>query len=221
MPLFYLIELFSGTGSFGKGAQKVAREIGYQYQGLSVDIHPKYHPTTCIDILDWDYQGAIRNFLKSAKPSDIIWVHASPPCNSYSYANTKRPRDFKAADAIVKRALRIIKYVRPNFWTLENPVGHLQNRPFMQRLEPYKEVTSYCKFGRGFRKNTNIWTNVDLSLPVCEEGTYCAAKQRDGKHGLTAQTRESPNATQGAQGTDALYSIPQRLCKHIIRTALV
>jgi site-specific DNA-cytosine methylase len=220
---FYLIELFSGTGSFGKSAGRVAHSMGYDVVKLSLDIHPKYNPTECTDIMKWDYKSRIHEFLKNAKESDIVWVHASPPCNEYSRAKTSHPRDLPKADAIVKRTLQIIKFAHPNFWTIENPQGMLQDRPFMQRLSKYKHVASYCKFGRPFRKNTNIWTNVpSLKLPVCKNGSYCAAKEKLGHHPSRAQDRDSHVGSKTIQrnSVDKLYAIPSRLSSYIVRTAL-
>ena len=124
MPTFYLIELFSGTGSFGAAAKLEARAKGYAFKNLSVDIHPKYHPSSCTDIMKWDYKRDVAGFLpERLSNSDVVWVHASPPCNEYSRAKTNSPRNLPRADAMVKRALKIINYVRPDFWTIENPVG--------------------------------------------------------------------------------------------------
>ena len=47
---------------------------------------------------------------------------------------------------------------------LENPVGSLKKRPFMQ-TEEWKELTDlktvdYCAYGAEVRKSTNIWTTM-------------------------------------------------------------
>jgi site-specific DNA-cytosine methylase len=220
MPTFYMVELFSGGGSFGRGASKQARALGYDVRKLSVDIHPKYHPSVCVDVLTWDYKRAIDAFLPQTRRSgDVVWAHASPPCNEFSRAKTSYPRDLLAGDALVKRALRIIKYARPHFWTLENPVGLLQTRPYMQRLEPYKLLTSYCRFGRPFRKDTNIWTNVAAELPRCAAGSYCSAKARLGHHLVGAQHRDTE--TYKAVPVDTLYAIPEGLSRLLVRSALL
>jgi len=225
MPVLFLIELFSGTGSFGASAKKEAVKRGYAFQNLSVDIHPKYNPSTCIDIRKWNYRQEINDFLpKRMDPSDVLWVHASPPCNEYSVAKTGHPRDLDFADSLVKQALRIIKYCNPHFWTVENPVGLLYTRPFMRRLERFKHKTSYCKWGRPFRKNTHIWSNVELHLPVCQDGNQCNARKTLGHHPSWAQTRDATSgrngALQKAPSRDQLYALPPGLVRHIVRSAL-
>ena len=184
MPSFFLVELFSGTGSFGRGAKTMASSLGYRVKKLSIDIHHKYNPSSRVDVLTWDYRGELSNFLPARLgKKDVVWVHASPPCNEYSVAKTSHPRDLPAADALVKRTLRIIDFVQPHFFTIENPVGLLRTRPFMRRLDAHRLTTSYCKFGRPFRKNTDIWTNVNVELPRCEKGSYntkCSRRSRPG-----------------------------------------
>ena len=229
MRTLFFVELFSGTGSFGRAARREARRFGLQFKLLSLDIHPRYHPTHCVDILQWDYKDALRDFLppEEKRKDHIVWVHASPPCGAYSYTRAYRgAREFSQADAIVKRALRIIRHARPDFWTLENPKGYLRKRPFMRRLHMFEHLTSYCHFGSNFRKDTNIWTNVPVALPVCRAGTYCAHKSQHGAHARQAQVfsrlpRSQVDVTQSPLlRTDELYAIPPRLCTTLLRVAL-
>ena len=70
-----LLELFSGTKSVGK----VAERLGYDVTSLDLkdaDIN--------IDILNWDYHQY------QPKHFDVIW--ASPTCTEYSRANTTGTR---------------------------------------------------------------------------------------------------------------------------------
>jgi len=194
----------------------------------SVDIHPKYNPSTTTDILEWDYKPVMEDFLSGASSRDVVWVHASPPCTEYSVAKTTGVRNFPLADKLVRRSLHIIKFCRglcPEaerfFWSLENPVGHLRARPFMQRLLKYRNSTSYCQWGKPFRKNTDIWTNTpNLDLPVCSKNEgYCAAKASLGYHPITAQRGPSPQ-TIGSKDAETVYPLPTRLTKTIVRAAL-
>jgi hypothetical protein len=238
-PTFHLVELFSGSSSVAKAARAEAARAaapGYRMSVHSVDIHPKYNPTTATDILKWDYKPALREFLGGVKPGDVVWVHASPPCTEFSRAKTTAPRDLPLADGLVQRTLRIIKFCKqlsqqrlgreaPFFWTIENPVGLLRTRPYMQRLRPYLNTTSYCKWGKPFRKDTDIWTNVPgLELPVCRQGTYCATKAALGHHPVTAQSGHSGSGSQRfAEGSGAgenVYPLPSRLTRSIVRAAL-
>ena len=48
-----------------------------------------------------------------------------------------RDRDFPLAGARVQAALKCIEYLQPTYWFLENTVGHVCKRPFMQPRKQY------------------------------------------------------------------------------------
>jgi hypothetical protein len=223
----YLVELFSGSSSVAKAIAR-ALPADWALEVHSVDIHPHYNPTTRTDILTWDYEPVLERFLAPATKQDLIWVHASPPCTEYSKAKTTGERDLPLADKLVKRALHIIKFCKslaPDrkrfFWTLENPVGLLRTRAFMKGLnESRLHTTSYCKWGKPFRKDTDIWTNVpDPKLPVCRQGSYCKQKELLGRHGVTAQAGPSASSVGSGSGEN-VYPLPSKLVAHLFSTAL-
>ena len=76
-------------------------------------------------------------------------MHLSPPCTEYSIALANRPRRLEEADRLVQRALQILEYARPRWWTLENPDGLLKTRPCMQPLAQYMQRVCYCKYSEG------------------------------------------------------------------------
>jgi hypothetical protein len=223
----FLVELFSGSSSVAKA---IARSLpaGARLRVHSVDIHPEYNPTTATDLMKWDYRTALQAFLADAKPDDLVWLHASPPCTEFSRAKTTAPRNLPLADGLVRRTLRILKHVgrlAPDadrfFWTVENPVGLLRTRPYMQRLEPCRHTTSYCKWGKNYRKDTDIWTNVPgLELPLCRRGSYCADKALHGQHLVSAQSGPTHGGTPGSVTGENVYPLPHRLTSHIFRQAL-
>ena len=75
-----LLELFSGTCSVGKVAEKLGFEV------VSLDI--KNADIEC-DIMDWDYTTY------EPKHFDVIW--ASPPCTEFSKAKTTGTRNLNLA----------------------------------------------------------------------------------------------------------------------------
>tara|TARA_R110000822_G_C14927098_1_gene452111 strand:- start:199 stop:516 length:318 start_codon:yes stop_codon:yes gene_type:complete len=65
-----VLELFKGSGSITKYFENTNDEV------ISLDIVPKYSPTICCDIMEWDYEEyPVGHF-------DIIW--ASPECKIFS-----------------------------------------------------------------------------------------------------------------------------------------
>ena len=213
-----VLELFSGTGSVGKELKRVCKGA----EIVSLDIHPKYNPTHATDILRWDYKQ-----LYSPGHFDVIW--ASPPCTEYSVAKTVGERDLELADRIVKRALAIIRHLRPKYWFVENPGagGLLDKRPFMKPYERFKNPCTYCHYGKPFRKPTNIWTNLKgLNLRYCGGNDRCAHKRRHGRHAQSAQHSTSSQeyyqagASPGSVTADNVYPIPRKLVRHIANTLL-
>jgi site-specific DNA-cytosine methylase len=154
-----ILELFSGTKSVTKAFP--TEDI------ISLDILDKHKPSIVCDIMNWDY--------KQYEPGtfDIIW--ASPPCVEYSIIknNTKMPTDLTLSDAMVKRTLEIIEYLKPTKWFIENPqTSLLKKRPFMNDI-PFYDV-DYCRFSNwGYRKRTRIWTNVKYENMLCLKEGKC------------------------------------------------
>ncbi len=190
---------------------------------LSLDVDPKFEPTVCADINRWDYKAALDTFLADRTRSDVVVVHASPPCREFSIALTTRPRDLRAGSKNVKIALRIIDYAAPSFWIVENPAtGYLKDQPFMRKLERYKNTTCYCKWGFRYKKPTNIWTNVEgLRLAMCNSKTPCGQRRIHGRHLYTAQSGDSSDGSAtGSGGGEKVYGLPPRLVRHLFRAGL-
>ena len=100
-----LLELFSGTKSVGK----VAERLGYEVTSLDLILPADIN----IDILDWDYTIYPTGYF------DVI--HASPPCTEYSRAKTTGVRKIDYANSIVKKTLEIMDYFQPKYYIIENP----------------------------------------------------------------------------------------------------
>ena len=225
MPRLYLLELFAGKHSVSNALRRcsIGRALGDNFKLLSVDVGPKFAPTVCVDMNRWDFRRELDFFLGGRRPSDVVVVHASPPCKMYSRARTTGgPRDLRGASKNVRSALKIIGYANPTFWTLENPAtGLLKDMPFMRKLERYMNTTSYCKWGFGYKKQTAIWSNIPgLQLPVCDSQTPCAIKRKHGRHLMTAQSGDSSDGTPGSGSGEAVYGLPPRLVRYLFTRGL-
>ena len=113
-----LLELFSGTGSVGRAFARRGWEV------VSLDRDPT---PICADILQWDYRAYAPDHFR------VVW--ASPDCTQHSRARTtaRTPRDLEGADALVLKALEIIRYFSDCTWFIENPqTGLLKTRACVQ-----------------------------------------------------------------------------------------
>lgn len=198
-----ILELFSGTKSVSKAMLKLWPDA----EVISVDISPEYSPDICTDVRTWNFYGELEH-----GSVDVLW--ASPPCTHYSLAN-KGQRDLDTADECVQAVFKMIDYLQPTAWFVENPAtGMLQKRDFMKLYAPYRKCTCYCHFGKPYRKATNIWTNVDVRLPMCDRETPCEQFRRYNHHKSTAQKGPSKlSGGQWARGhpTSELWTVPEAL----------
>jgi hypothetical protein len=113
-----------------------------------------------------------------------------------------------------------MRYVQPDFFTIENPVGLMMQRPFMRKMnDRFLRTTSYCKFGTPYRKNTCIWTDVDADLPRCEAGSYCATRREHGKHLQTAQSGPTADGVAGSGSGENVYPLPRGLVRMLVKKA--
>ena len=132
-----VLDLFCGTGSWDGPFRKLGWEVH------TLDINPKFQPTICCDLLDWDFE--------KFKPGHFEVIVASPPCQLFSHANQHKPDGLHIGDCLVLQTLRIIKHLRPKVWLLENPrMGDLARRAYMQHI-PHAFLAST---GDGCRVNS-------------------------------------------------------------------
>ena len=192
-----VLELFSGTGSVGREAQK----RGFLVH--SIDIAGD--PTERADLLTWD--PTTLPFVP-----DFLW--ASPPCVSWSRAAQRRHRTWDdltprtevavVGEKLVLRTLELIRHflaLNPRLrWCIENPRGMLRRFPPMAAL-PMVEVY-YCQYGRPYQKATHIWTNtLDVWTP---SGTQCT-------HGRTPHAANIQNTYR-----NPCHEIPAPLVSEIL-----
>ncbi len=123
-----MLVLFSGTASVERGCRTVVTDC----VAISVDNNVHFARTYLCDVRYWK-----DSHMADFDPGHFDIIFASPPCTEYSRAKTRGRRDLETADSLVKVAMEIIRCLKPKQWVIENPVGLLQTRPFMQKLKPF------------------------------------------------------------------------------------
>ena len=195
-----VLELFAGSRSIGKAAQ----ELGYEV--FSTDVEPYPGIDYVIDFMDMDLG-------KLPWKPDIIW--ASPPCTSYSIAAVSYHREGQypmseiavKSDHMVLQLLRMIKYLKPTYWFIENPRGMLRKMHFMQDFE--RSTVTYCQYGDDRMKPTDIWHQSKwVPRAMCKNGDSCHQ----------AAPRGSRTGTQGRANDYERSKIPHELCLEVLRS---
>ena len=120
-----VLELFSGSHSVGK----MCKEKGWEVISLDKDGDADINE----DILNWNYKDMF-------KPGDFDYIHASPPCHTFSNLRrswigrklkqfgdivvTKEMLDndmLEVGVPILRRTEEIINYFNPDLYFMENP----------------------------------------------------------------------------------------------------
>jgi len=208
-----VLELFAGSRSIGKEAEKQGHEV------FSVD---------WTDFDDIDLQIDIEELELSDVPfvPDMIW--ASPDCTTYSLAAISHHRDgikptskyAKKSDRINVHLHQLIKEwikLNPNLkYYIENPRGMMGKMPFVK--DSQVATVWYCTYGDMRAKPTHVFSNNIYSLfnpkgwkprPECFNGNKNCHHE--------SAPRGSQTGTQGKKNSYERSKIPQQLCEEIIK----
>jgi hypothetical protein len=114
------------------------------------------------DIFKWNY--------KAIKPGLVAGIIAAPPCDDFAVSGAQywhqKDTDGRTAASVrlVKEVLVIVRYFKPRFWVIENPVGRLnQLIPELEHFGPcYWQPFWY---GDKWTKKTGLWGQYTLPPP--------------------------------------------------------
>ena len=130
---------------------------------------------------------------------------------------TTRLRRLAEADQIVRATLKLIKYLAPRRWWLENPrFGLLRHRRFMRKFR-YVDL-DYCMFSDyGYRKPTRFWMSDEMAERLkditCKGG---CANMVDGDHGKRHRLQIGGRTKQRGTREEA-YRIPPGVVDYPIK----
>lgn len=167
-----ILDLFSGTGSIRKVAEKLGHTV------VSVDIDEKWIPKNMKT--GYHLRADILKLPMKELPEKVDFLFASPPCETYSIlirSFKKPPRNIKPpyqaltakgrhADKMLNKTLSIIKSLqRKNKhmkWVIENPKGFMRLQPQMKKINI--ATTTYNNYDDIRNKPTDFFNNFGLEL---------------------------------------------------------
>ena len=212
-----VLELFAGSRSFSKVAEKMGMET------YTTDVNDFQGIDLVKDILDVNASDIEKEF----GVPDIIW--ASPPCTYFSVASighhwyqnhTPKTKEAILGVDIVAKSNSIIRYFlnqNPNLlYYIENPRGKLRKLPVMN-FTLYRRTIWYCQYFSPEEtvkraKPTDIWTNDFNWIPRKE----CKNGNPNCDH--VAAPRGSQTGTQGLKGNYERSIVPSELCREILNS---
>jgi hypothetical protein len=189
------IELFCGTKSFSKVAEKLGHEV------FTIDNDKQHNPSLLVDLMVFN--------MESIKDYDVVWM--SPPCTTFSLASgnkhwtaDKKPKtkDAKTGLLLLNKCYEIACYciLHNKIFFIENPNG----RAVWFLPNEWLKRVWYCQYGDTRAKPTNIWTNLKGWNPkVCKNDNPNCNHIR--------AKRGSKTGTQGLKGSIERGVIPEKL----------
>lgn len=148
-----VLDVCSGAG----GWSAAFRDRGHEVR--TIDVHPRFQPTYLVDLRTFD-----PHMMGDWRPDVVLF---SPPCQRFSTANAEKvalpiePEDL----FILSAGLRLIRFLKPKFWAIENVKGAEKyfrpwlGEPTYQRLphliwsNAVPTIVEDAKFGKGYVKS--------------------------------------------------------------------
>jgi len=206
-----LLELFAGSRSIGKEAEKMGFEV------FSIDINNFDNIDLVIDILKLE---------KEMIPFEPTVIWASPPCTYFSVASigvhwheNHEPKTKEALLGleILNKTLSIFDWFPNAIFFMENPRGKMRRK--VKGIN--RTSVTYCSYGDITMKPTDIWSNNIFDIfntngwkpkPMCFNGNIKCQHE--------AAPRGSKTGVQGKSGNYERSKIPKELCQEILKSTL-
>lgn len=149
-----ILSLFDTTGEWSRPY----REAGYPVAHIDIQ---NVDPCNVHDIcFDWFEDNGLWN----------VWgVLAAVPCTDFAVSGARwfeeKDADGRTAASVelAEQTLRIIEFIKPAWWAIENPVGRLPRLvPALREFGPW--YFQPCDFGDPYTKKTGLWGEFNRNL---------------------------------------------------------
>jgi hypothetical protein len=174
-----ILDLCGGTGAWSEPYKRNG------YTVFVIDLKSSYYT-------DGEYTVNIPGLsVRTLRPPlKVHGILAAPPCTDFTSSGAQywpiKDMDGRttASLLIVHSCLDLIDVLKPDWWSLENPIGRLPK--LCPRLGKYKTTFDPCDYGGyltppgdAYTKRTCLWGNFNMPAPrrvepekVCSEGSW-------------------------------------------------
>lgn len=113
--------------------------------------------------------------------------------------------------------MELIDYYQPKYYIIENPMGWLRTRPYMEGL--HMDVVSYCQYGFTYQKHTCLWHNLKKFKPKKCNMANCLQVNKDTGRHIGQLCSNKRNGHKGTMSLSQKYSMPPSLCSELLELA--
>lgn len=126
--------------------------------------------------------------------------------------------------SLVDKTMDIIYHyekINPDLiWCVENPAsGYMRYYIMKLRLGIVENLTTYCMYGKPYRKETSIFSNIQLDLKWCHKHRKGVTDDCGGHSDTFVQRYDNKRQPKGVVDSSTYLdrsSIPSELCKEIL-----
>lgn len=167
-----ILDLCGGSGSWSKPYQ----DAGYDVRLITL---PEYDVTRIrLVYIDDDpklrLENEITGLYEYIQIDQIHGILAAPPCTEFSLLNCKaEARERKPAEGlvVVMACMNVIRWCKPKWWAMENPVGYLREYMGTPQL-----TFQPLEYGDPWTKRTDIWGEFRTPAKMYKHWEYVPNK---------------------------------------------
>ena len=192
------IEIFSGPGGMGLGAQYAGIEVALAVEknNYAAQTYLANHKNTTV-VID-DIQN-INEFRYEKKGEQVI-LFGGPPCQGYSNSNRKTRSNKNPKNWLFQEFMRSIELVNPDWVVIENVPG-------LKTIDKGFFIEKICDnlHELGYTPNFKILNAADFGVPQKRERIFIVAS----KHGIAFEFPTGTFVDKHVSVADALFDLPK------------
>jgi DNA (cytosine-5)-methyltransferase 1 len=157
-----VVDLFCGAGGLSEGFKQAGYNVfvGIDNDALALKTFKRNHPMS--EILNKDISKVTKeDILKKTGTSKIDIVIGGPPCQGFSLAGNRDPKDPR--NSLIKHYLRLVSQIKPKMFIIENVPGLLS----MKAKNGKKVIDIIKKMSKkyGYYLTENLLNSEDYGVP--------------------------------------------------------